>query len=371
MNIKKRYIASLVLLVCLLGITVVACSKMSPKSSSPSETSVVDIEFDDGLGRGHRVFALVEKSTADQTRYRLLKKVWQRNRPSFVQTSKTTKIPKIIHQIWLGPKRPPGFFLKFRESWQKMHPDWEYRLWTDADLATYDFELRDLFDLSDNYGEKSDILRCEVLLKHGGVYVDADFECLKPIDELTSKYDFFAGIEPPHEIPESSRVLLVSNALVGSVPGHPILKRWKGLIRERWKKAETECFTSIEKVLVRTFLSFGRAVEERIESSEYTNIIFPSTYFFPIKPDNLRKPVEPPNLFKKALIAFDLYKSHPFAHVAPETVAVHHFAGTWQKGSTELMKEIQKEILKLRKEQAELAREVQELKNAKSSETTE
>ncbi len=351
------------LLICLLGVTVVACTKMNAKPPVSSPTQIVDVEFDEGLGKGHRIFSLVEKSTSDQRRYRLLKKVWQRNRPSFVHTTKTTKIPKIIHQIWLGPKRPPGFFLKFRESWQKLHPDWEYRLWTDADLATYDFEMRDLFDQSENYGEKSDILRCEVLLKHGGVYVDADFECVKPIDELLSKYDFFAGIEPPHEIPESSRVLLISNALIGAIPGHPILKKWKTTIRERWKKAEDECFTNIEKVLVRTFLSFGRAVEEKLDSSEHVNVVFPSTYFFPICPDHIRKPIDPPNLLKRALIAFDLRKDKPFSHVMPETMAVHHFAGTWQKGSLEMIKEVQKEILRLKKEQAILVRDVQELKN--------
>lgn len=367
MNIKKRYIASFVLLACLIGITIVACSKMSSKRVQPSQSTLVDVEFDNGLGKGHRIFSLVENSTTDQTRYRLLKKVWQRNRPSFVETANSEKIPKIIHQIWLGPRRPPAFFLKFRESWQKLHPDWEYRLWTDKDLATYDFELRDLFEASDNYGEKSDILRCELLLKHGGVYVDADFECVKPLDELMYKYDFFAGIEPPHEIPESSRVMLVSNAIIGARPNHPVLKRWKAIIRERWKKAEDESFTSIEKVLVRTFLSFGRAVEEKIDSSEHVNVVFPSTYFFPIRPEHLRKPPEPPTLIKRMLIAFDLRKDHPFSHVQSETLAVHHFAGTWQKGHTEIMKEVQKEILKLKKEQQELAREVQELKRTRAT----
>ena len=363
MNIKKRYIASIVLLVCLLAICVVTCSKITLKPTAASQ--VVDIEFDDGLGKGHRVFSLVEKSTADQKRYRLLKKVWQRNRPSFTQSAKSPKIPKIIHQIWLGPKRPPGFFLKFREGWQQRHPDWEYRLWTDADLATFDFEMRDLFDASENYGEKSDILRCELLLKYGGVYVDTDFECLKPIDELLYKYDFFAGIEPPHEIIESSRVLLVSNAIGGSAPDHPILKRYKQIIRERWKSAEIESFTSIEKVLVRTFLSFGRAVEEKIENQEapnQVNIIFPSTYFFPIRPNLIRNPPEPPDFIKKILIAFDLKKDHPFSHVCPETMAVHHFAATWQKGPQEMIKELQREVVKVKKEQNDLAREVEQLK---------
>jgi hypothetical protein len=297
-----------------------------------------------------------------------MKKVWQRNRPSFVQTSKTPKIPKIIHQIWLGPKRPPGFFLKFRESWQKLHPDWEYRLWTDADLANYDFDLRDLFDQSDNYGEKSDILRCEILLKYGGIYVDTDFECLKPLDELVNRYDFFAGIEPPHEIRETSRVLLVSNALIGTRPNHPILKRWKKTIRDRWQKAEDECFTNIEKVLVRTFLSFGRAVEEKLDSQEHVNVIFPSTYFFPMTPYYIRNPPEPPNIFKKALLAFDIRKDHPFSHPLPETMAIHHFATTWQKTTGELIKELQAELRRIKKEQIELSREVRQLKEIPKSE---
>jgi len=364
MNVKKRYAASLLLLACLLAITAIACYNMQT-TSAQSASGIVDVEFDDGLGKGHRIFSLVEKSSADQNRYRLMKKVWQRNRPSFVQNRENPKIPKIIHQIWLGPKRPPGFFLKFRESWQKLHPDWEYRLWTDDDLVGYDFDLRDLFDESENYGEKSDILRCEVLLKYGGVYVDADFECLKPIDEIIAKYDFFAGIEPPHEIIESSRVLLISNALVGSLPNHPILKRHKELIRERWKKAEKECFTTIEKVLVRTFLSFGRAVEERLDSQEYVNIVFPSTYFYPIRPAYIRDPPEPPNLFKKFLFAFDIRKDRPFSHVVPETMAVHHFASTWQKGTMEVMKEVQRELLRLKREQYELAQQLKELKNEK------
>ncbi|MBS0637959.1 MAG: hypothetical protein JSS12_10640 [Verrucomicrobia bacterium] len=340
---------------------------MNRNLTKQPETQIVDIEFDQGLGKGYRMFSLVENSTSDQNRYRILKKVWQRNRPQFAQAASSTKIPKIIHQIWLGPKRPPGFFLKFRESWQKLHPDWEYRLWTDADLATYDFELRDLFDLSENYGEKSDILRCEVLLKYGGVYVDADFECLKPLDELAAKYDFFAGIEPPHEIPESSRVLFVSNAIIGAVPGHPVLKRWKTVIRDRWQKAETECFSTIEKVLVRTFLSFGRAVEERLDSPEHVNIVFPSTYFFPIRPEHIRKPVEPPNIAKRLLIAFDLCKDHPFSRPMPESLAIHHFAATWQKGSTEMIKEVQREVMKLRREQAELAKELEQLKKKEAA----
>lgn len=325
---------------------------------------LVDIEFEDGLGRGHRAFELVEKSTIDQTRYRLLKKVWQKNRPLLAKPEPQPKIPKIIHQIWLGPKYPPSFFSKFSNEWKRAHPDWEYRLWTDADLNTFDFELKDLFEQSTNYGEKADILRCEILDKFGGMYVDTDFECIKPFDEVMDRYDFFAGIEPPHEIPETNRVLLISDALIGCRPGHPILKRWKELIRRRWQKDENECFNPIEKVLKRTFFTFGRAIEDRIETGEYCNIIFPSTYFYPIKPRYLREPPESPPLIKKILLMFGMKNDHSFYRVCPETLAVHHFAARWQKSSNQLFKEMHQEMVKLRRQQAKLMHEVEELRQS-------
>jgi mannosyltransferase OCH1-like enzyme len=42
-------------------------------------------------------------------------------------------IPKIIHQLWKTADVPPAF-LHWQSSWREMHPDFEYRLWTNADL---------------------------------------------------------------------------------------------------------------------------------------------------------------------------------------------------------------------------------------------
>src|ERR1700733_22270 len=40
------------------------------------------------------------------------------------------RIPKTIHQIWLGGPLPEKY-LNLQRSWQRQNPDWEYRLWTD------------------------------------------------------------------------------------------------------------------------------------------------------------------------------------------------------------------------------------------------
>ncbi len=42
-----------------------------------------------------------------------------------------SKIPKIIHQIWIGPKPRPS---KFMETWAKKNPDFEYILWNEDEF---------------------------------------------------------------------------------------------------------------------------------------------------------------------------------------------------------------------------------------------
>ena len=41
-----------------------------------------------------------------------------------------TKIPKKIHQIWIGNAPIPEHCEAFAREMQEMHPDWEYKLWT-------------------------------------------------------------------------------------------------------------------------------------------------------------------------------------------------------------------------------------------------
>jgi mannosyltransferase OCH1-like enzyme len=129
-------------------------------------------------------------------------------------------IPKLLHQIWLGEKPFP--YERERETWLRHHPAWEHRLWTEAELPA-DLELREAANLLRQPAERADILRLELLHRLGGVYVDADFECLKPIDPLLDA-DCFLGLL------DSGRV---SNAVIGCIPAHPLLARAMQEIRPR------------------------------------------------------------------------------------------------------------------------------------------
>jgi len=131
-----------------------------------------------------------------------------------------TRIPRVFHQIWLGSKEMPNEFRRFGASWIEKHPGWEFRLWTDSNLPPLRNQL--LFDAAPSLAAKADILRYEVLLEHGGVYIDTDFECLRSVEGLLEGVDCFVGQQ--HDIDaDFGRFCYVNNALIGAIPGHPLI----------------------------------------------------------------------------------------------------------------------------------------------------
>jgi mannosyltransferase OCH1-like enzyme len=99
-----------------------------------------------------------------------------------IKIDKSEAIPKIIHQIWLGPLEPPT---EVMQTWKELHPEWEYLLWSENNLPQ--LKNQQAFDKSKAFTQKADILRYELLYHYGGIFVDADEHCIKPIDSLFEK----------------------------------------------------------------------------------------------------------------------------------------------------------------------------------------
>lgn len=125
-------------------------------------------------------------------------------------------IPKVIHRIWVGDPMP-DHLEQFGETWKRHHPDWDHVLWTDDDMPV--LKNQRLYDQAEelapgNVGQlRSDIARYEILHAQGGIYVDADLECLRPLDALLNGVACFAGWERQHT--------WVGNTILGAVPSHP------------------------------------------------------------------------------------------------------------------------------------------------------
>lgn len=126
-------------------------------------------------------------------------------------------IPKIIHQIWLGPNPLPELEKHWIQTWKNHHPTWEHRLWTNDDLPK-DIPhncVQTIESVYPKYALIADVYRYIILSQHGGVYIDTDIECYRPIDTLTN-VDFL-GIMP-HE-----NCNYITNAFFGCMPNSKIL----------------------------------------------------------------------------------------------------------------------------------------------------
>ena len=128
-------------------------------------------------------------------------------------------IPRVIHHVWVGGPIPEPLVACI-DTWPRLHPGWDHRVWRDGDLDW--LENQELFDRADDitphHGQlRADIARYEILHAFGGVYVDCDMEARRPIDDLLDDGCFAAWEDDEY----------VNNAVLGSVPGHPL---WADLI---------------------------------------------------------------------------------------------------------------------------------------------
>lgn len=123
-------------------------------------------------------------------------------------------IPPIVHLIWLGSE-PPQELLATIERLRLLNPGWEVRLWQEEDLGW--LENRSWFDSSPSHAGRADIARYEIILRHGGFYVDTDFDFLRPLGDLGIAFDGLAVVRESQQ--------LVCNAFFAAPAGHPVLER--------------------------------------------------------------------------------------------------------------------------------------------------
>lgn len=126
----------------------------------------------------------------------------------------TGKIPKILHHIWLGGAPMPDRMVADIAGWKRVMPDYRIIRWdeTNIDLEAHPFTAR--MHRQGLFAFASDLIRLDVLHRHGGVYLDTDMEVKKPFDPFLNEqclwsfeYDSF-----------------LATCIIGAVPGHPFIK---------------------------------------------------------------------------------------------------------------------------------------------------
>lgn len=223
----------------------------------------------------------------------------------FIQTLGSKKvakgIPKKVHLIWIGTKNFPIESLETVYSWVKQHPDWEFNFWTDRERLPpiANFTVRSISDLdlasvkvfyeqSQNFAEKADLLRYVILESEGGIYIDHDILCLRSFEDLIHEYDFFIGLEVPHEKIDGLTIT-VGNAIIGTIAHHPIIQEILEQIKVNWQRV-TEQFSiddselmKYKLVMHRTYVHATHVIHKMAGKTATKDIILPAAYFFPVE----------------------------------------------------------------------------------------
>lgn len=309
------------LFLCLL---VIGCEKKpSPKQSD---------DFNVLMGSNKSVWKFIE-TQEDYQNLLLFKGLYEKNKALQSLSSDQVKIPKVIHFIWIGPASFPKESIENVDSWADKHPDWTIKFWTDRRrplpnkkmelnlISGFELsELKQCFDESDNYAEKSDLLRYEILYREGGLYVDHDVKCFKSFSPFHHHFDLYCGLEPPHK-PVLSSSVSVNNNIIGTRSGHPILKNAIELVKTRWAEISeaypgTDKQSIIYRVANRSFAAFDDSVRNLCGQESNKDIIFPAAYFNQIDGD------------------FAI-----FAH--------HYYASTWFTDETKFEKNVRQRLISI------------------------
>ena len=234
--------------------------------------------------------------------------VWQRFAEKFARWRRLDRpprasVPRIVHQIWIGGAMPERN-RAIASSWRSLNPGFEYRLWEEAAiLGLGNFEARGAYHRARSVGAKSDIARYEILRRFGGLYVDTDFECLKPFAELTDSCELILG-NLYNEKPE------LPNGLIGVRPGHWLMS----LLCARTAKARAVIKPMAVLEATGPYL-LTRSVIENFPSLGDYDVVFPSDYFYPLH--NYQRHLAPSEAKAK--------------YVTDRTYAIHYWDVSWSR----------------------------------------
>ncbi|TAL19002.1 MAG: hypothetical protein EPO01_15405 [Aquabacterium sp.] len=101
-------------------------------------------------------------------------------------------IPKILHVIWIGDesKRPDNCI----QTWVDKNPEWTIKIWGNDDLTQTEWvNARHMREMSKKeLNGVADMMRWEILYREGGVAVDADSICVRPLDDWLLEAEAFS-----------------------------------------------------------------------------------------------------------------------------------------------------------------------------------
>lgn len=148
-------------------------------------------------------------------------------------TQETSDIPNKIWIFWSSPEGSMNHIVeKCIESWKHHHPTYEIIVLDKNNCGKYiDIDINTLRHAKENNTRFSDFLRCLILSKHGGFWVDASIICHHPVSwvhAIQRNYrvefvGYYTGSDTSSSFP---RYPSVENWFFACVPNSVFMRDW-------------------------------------------------------------------------------------------------------------------------------------------------
>lgn len=202
-------------------------------------------------------------------------------------------IPKTVHYIWLGKKPKPIIVQKCIRSWYLKLRGFRIQCWNEDNLDLSHPFVSSCMERK-LYAFAADIIRFQVLLIHGGIYLDTDMEVIESFDPFLRLVSFIGF--------EDDRAKRPSAGVIGGEANNLFCK----------KMVEYYDLLDISKPPI-----ICDAIESVIKDSPICDLaILPQRTFYPYNPYS----------------SHACHKQLPLmaSDIAKDTVAVHHWQKSWR-----------------------------------------
>lgn len=131
-------------------------------------------------------------------------------------------IPRIIWIYWeQGEDQAPYLVRRCIQSWRDHNPGWDVRVLDGGNVAEFAEDLARLEALPRRF--RANLLRLQLLARHGGVWVDATTLCHRPLDEwlplIAGQTGFFVFRGPYHD-------RWLDNWFIAANPKNELINAW-------------------------------------------------------------------------------------------------------------------------------------------------
>lgn len=207
-------------------------------------------------------------------------------------------IKKKIHYCWFGGNPLPEKETRCLASWRKLCPDYDIVLWNEQNFDVNSHPFTKQAYAAKKYAFVSDYVRLKALYEQGGIYLDADVELIKSLDDYL-RHQAFSGFEDIDTVP---------TGIIASEQGNHHIK------------ALLDHYDEVD------FL------DKNGKPNLEANVIFMTKYFVNkgLKLNNQYQDIDGFIFYPKEYFCPKDYRDAYKIKITDNTVAIHHFSSSWR-----------------------------------------